>query len=80
MLTWRFIFDIIYILKKIQWKGLTRVRNKGELMDLETQWNIIYIVFLLFAVNMTWIIAKRYGISSTIDYLEEKGLLELDKD
>ena len=80
MLTWRFIFDIIYILKKIQWKGLTRVRNKGELMDLEMQWNIIYILFLLFSVNMTWILAKRQGISDTLDYLEEKGLLELDKD
>ena len=80
MLTWRFIFDIIYILKKIQWKGLTRVRNKGELMDLETQWNIIYILFLLFAVNMTWIVAKRQGISDPIDNLEEKGMIELDED
>ena len=49
-------------------------------MDLQTQWNIIYIVFLLFAVNMTWIIAKRYGISSTIDYLEKEGMIELDED
>tara|TARA_B100000470_G_scaffold173250_1_gene137565 strand:+ start:599 stop:841 length:243 start_codon:yes stop_codon:yes gene_type:complete len=80
MLTWRFNFDIIYILKKIQWKGLTRVRNKGELMDLQTQWNIIYIIFFLFTIHMTWILAKRQGISDTLDYLEEKGLLELDKD
>ena len=49
-------------------------------MDLETQWNIIYILFLMFAVNMTWIVAKRQGISMTIDYLEEKGMIELDKD
>tara|TARA_B100000809_G_C14839099_1_gene424013 strand:- start:396 stop:545 length:150 start_codon:yes stop_codon:yes gene_type:complete len=49
-------------------------------MDLETQWNIIYIIFFLFSINMTWILAKRQGISDTIDYLEEKGLLELDKD
>jgi hypothetical protein len=80
MLTWHFIFDIIYILNKIHWKGLTRVRNEGELMDLEMQWNIIYILFLMFTVNMTWIIAKRQGISDTIDYLEEKGMIELDED
>ena len=49
-------------------------------MDLETQWNIIYTLFLLFAVNMTWIVAKRQGISDTIDYLEEKGMIELDED
>jgi hypothetical protein len=49
-------------------------------MDLETQWNIIYILILLFSVNITWVVAKRYGISSTIDYLEEKGMIELDDD
>ena len=49
-------------------------------MDLETQWNIIYILFLLFSVNMTWILAKRQGIASTIDYLQKEGLLELDED
>ena len=49
-------------------------------MDLETQWNIIYILILLFSVNMTWIVAKRRGISSAIDYLEEKGMIELDDD
>ena len=49
-------------------------------MDLETQWNIIYILILLFSVNMTWIVAKRHGISSAIDYLEEKGMIELDDD
>ena len=49
-------------------------------MDLETQWTIIYIVFLLFSVNMTWILAKRHGIASTIDYLQKEGLLELDED
>ena len=49
-------------------------------MDLETQWNIIYITFLIFAVNMTWILAKRQGISDTIDYLKEKGMIELDED
>ena len=49
-------------------------------MDLETQWNIIYITFLIFAVNMTWILAKRHGIASTIDYLQKEGLLELDED
>ena len=49
-------------------------------MDLETQWNIIYILFLMFTVNMTWIVAKRQGLSDTIDYLEEMGLIELDED
>ncbi len=49
-------------------------------MDLETQWNIIYILFLMFSVNMTWIVAKRQGISDAIDYLEEKGMIELDED
>ena len=49
-------------------------------MDLETQWNIIYILVLLFSVNMTWIVAKRHGISSTIDYLEKEGMIELDED
>ena len=48
-------------------------------MDLETQWNIIYTLFLLFAVHMTWILAKRQGISDTLEYLKEKGLLELDE-
>ena len=49
-------------------------------MDLETQWTIIYIAILLFSVNMTWILAKRQGIASTIDYFKEKGMIELDED
>ena len=49
-------------------------------MDLETQWNIIYILFFMFSVHMTWIVAKRQGISDTIDYLKEKGMIELDED
>ena len=49
-------------------------------MSLEMQWNIIYIIFLLFTIHMTWFLAKRQGINDTIEYLKEKGMIELDED
>jgi hypothetical protein len=29
---------------------------------------------------MTWFLAKRQGINDTIEYLKEKGMIELDED
>jgi len=42
--------------------------------------DLYYLVFLGFAMHMTWILGKRHGISKTIDHLQAKGLLELDED
>jgi hypothetical protein len=40
--------------------------------------DIYYFVFLGFCIHMTWMIAKREGISQTLDYLREKGEIDFD--
>ena len=47
---------------------------------METQYEVLYIIFLLASIHMTWILGKRQGIVDTLDYLEEKGDIELDED
>ena len=46
---------------------------------METQYEVLYIIFLLASIHMTWILGKRQGIVDTLDYLEEKGDIELDE-
>ncbi len=45
-----------------------------------TEVDILYFIFLCASIHLTWGLAKRHGISQTLDYLEEKGLIELDED
>ncbi len=54
--------------------------NRKNRMVLFTEFDIYYLLFLGFAIHMTWTIAKRHGISKTIDHLTKEGLLELDED
>ena len=42
-----------------------------------TQTDILYFIFLGFCIHMTWILAKREGISQTLDYCE-KGEIDFD--
>ena len=46
-------------------------------MEIEPT-DIYYFVFLGFCIHMTWMIAKREGISQTLDYLREKGEIDFD--
>ena len=43
-----------------------------------TQTDILYFIFLGFCIHMTWILAKREGISQTLDYLREQGEIDFD--
>ena len=43
-----------------------------------TQMDIFYLCFLGFAVIQAWLLGKRQGMSDTIDYFAEQGLIELD--
>ena len=47
---------------------------------METQYDILYIIFLLASIHLTWVLGKRQGINDTLDHLEEKGMIELDED
>ena len=47
---------------------------------METQYEILYLIFLLASIHITWTLGKRQGISDTLDYLEQKGDIELDED
>ncbi len=47
---------------------------------METQYEILYFIFLLASIHITWTLGKRQGIVDTLDYLEEKGDIELDED
>jgi len=40
--------------------------------------DIYYLVFLGFCVHMTWIIAKRQGISQTLDFLKRNGDIDFE--
>ena len=42
------------------------------------QIDIYYLAFLGFAIHMTWIVAKRHGMSQTLDFLREKGEIDFD--
>ena len=42
------------------------------------QTDIYYLAFLAFAIHMTWIVAKRHGISQTLDVLREQGEIDFD--
>ena len=43
-----------------------------------TQMDIFYLCFLGFSVVQAWILGKQKGMSDTIDYFAEQGLIELD--
>jgi len=36
------------------------------------------VIFLIMCVGAAYTIGKQIGIQSTVDYLEEKGLIEFD--
>jgi hypothetical protein len=40
--------------------------------------DISYGIFLVMCVGIAWTLGKQFGIQTTIDYLEDKGLLEFD--
>jgi len=42
------------------------------------QIDIYYLAFLGFAMHMTWIVAKREGVSQTLDFLRERGDIDFD--
>lgn len=46
----------------------------------QTQLDIIYLCFLGWSVITAWQAGKHRGMSDTIDYFEEKGIIELDDD
>jgi hypothetical protein len=46
----------------------------------QTQLDIIYLCILGWSVITAWQAGKHRGMSDTIDYFEEKGIIELDDD
>jgi hypothetical protein len=40
--------------------------------------DIYYLVFLGFAIHMTWIFGKREGISKTLDFMRERGDIDFE--
>ena len=40
--------------------------------------DISYVIFVVMCAGIAWTLGKQVGIRSTIDYLEDKGLLEFD--
>ena len=40
--------------------------------------DLAYLIFLIIAVSMSYQAGRHLGISHTIDYLQEKGIIELD--
>jgi len=63
--------------EKRNWEsGKTSTEGK----PMETQYEILYFIFLLASIHITWTLGKRQGIVDTLDYLEEKGDIELDED
>ena len=44
-------------------------------MELE----IYYLLLLAFSVHMTWILGKRYGISITLDWFEDRDDIDFDE-
>ncbi|MDB4345286.1 hypothetical protein OAA32_00605 [bacterium] len=40
--------------------------------------DISYGIFVVMCVGIAWTLGKQVGIRTTIDYLEDKGLLEFD--
>jgi hypothetical protein len=47
---------------------------------MDWQIDIYYLVFLGFCITTTWIVAKREGISQTLDFLKERGEIDFDED
>ena len=45
---------------------------------MDWQIDIYYLIFLGFAISTTWIVAKRQGISQTLDFLRERGDIDFD--
>ena len=45
-----------------------------------TQMDLVYLLILGFSVHMSYLVGKRIGISTSIDYFEAKGYIDLDDD
>lgn len=46
----------------------------------DTQIDILYLCVFGFSVVQAWLLGKQKGMSDTIDYFAEQGLIELDED
>ena len=46
----------------------------------QTEIDIFYLCFLGFSVVTAWQAGKQQGMSDTIDYFHEKGVIDLDDD
>ena len=49
-------------------------------MEYITEETLIYLWLFGFTVHMSYMFGTRRGIENTIDYLAEKGIIELDDD
>jgi hypothetical protein len=47
---------------------------------MDWQVEAVYLFLLLFGVHMSWLLGKRRGISSTLDYLKADGQIDFDED
>ena len=44
-----------------------------------TQIDLAYLIVLLASINISYMVGKKIGIQNTIDYLEEKNIIEFDE-
>lgn len=44
-----------------------------------TQIDLTYLIVLLASINISYMVGKKIGIQNTIDYLEEKNIIEFDE-
>ena len=45
---------------------------------MDWQIDLIYVFFLGASINLTWILAKRQGVSQTLDFLRERGDIDFE--
>ena len=58
-------------------------KAKGTQMDYnftQLEIDIFYLCLLAFSIRHAWILGKQKGMSDTIDYFAEKGLVALEDD
>jgi hypothetical protein len=44
-----------------------------------TEIDLAYLIVLLASINISYMVGKKIGIQNTIDYLEEKNIIEFDE-
>jgi len=45
---------------------------------MDWQIDIFYLIFLGASINLTWMLAKRRGVSETLDFLRERGDIDFE--